>query len=189
MAVGGRVLGAVSASGKRSAAAAASLDSRNGGSGVEVVLPGLVAASVYVSLEDVTAWPTDLVLTVLRRVVLPGVWRALPTPTTISGVGVTAVTAVGGAASGVRVQVSTPSTAGHGRVRVGVVAESVGLAGYEAVEDEGVSLARRPVINFTGAGVSVADSGGKTVVTVSSGGGGLTEADALALVVFGGAFA
>lgn len=40
------------------------------------------------------------------------------------------------------------------------------------VEDEGVALTQRTTINFTGAGVSATDSGGKTVVSISGGGGG-----------------
>lgn len=44
--------------------------------------------------------------------------------------------------------------------------------GYLVVEDEGVALTRRSNINFTGSGVTCADTGGKTVCTVSGGGGG-----------------
>lgn len=40
------------------------------------------------------------------------------------------------------------------------------------IEDEGTPLTQRGVLNFVGSGVSVADSGGKTVVTISGGGGG-----------------
>jgi hypothetical protein len=40
------------------------------------------------------------------------------------------------------------------------------------IEDEGTPLTQRTSLNFTGSGVSVADSGGKTVVTISGGGGG-----------------
>ncbi len=45
-------------------------------------------------------------------------------------------------------------------------------AGGHIIEDEGTPLAQRTNLNFTGSGVSVADSGGKTVVTISGGGGG-----------------
>ena len=38
---------------------------------------------------------------------------------------------------------------------------------YQTVEDEGVAVTQRSTINFVGSNVSVADSGGKTVVTVS----------------------
>ena len=38
------------------------------------------------------------------------------------------------------------------------------------IEDEGSAVTQRATINFTGSGVSVADSGGKTVVTISGGG-------------------
>lgn len=40
------------------------------------------------------------------------------------------------------------------------------------IEDEGTPLTQRTNVNFTGAGVSVADSGGKTVVTINGGGVG-----------------
>lgn len=40
------------------------------------------------------------------------------------------------------------------------------------IETDGTPLPQRPNLNFTGAGVSVADSGGKTVVTIPGGGGG-----------------
>lgn len=45
-------------------------------------------------------------------------------------------------------------------------------AGYATVQDEGVSVTQRTVLNFVGSGVTVADVGGKTQVTVSGGGGG-----------------
>lgn len=38
------------------------------------------------------------------------------------------------------------------------------------IEDEGVALTQRDTLNFVGTGVSVADSGGKTTVTISGGG-------------------
>jgi hypothetical protein len=40
---------------------------------------------------------------------------------------------------------------------------------YQTVEDEGSAVTQRTNINFVGSGVSVADSGGKTVVTISGG--------------------
>lgn len=42
---------------------------------------------------------------------------------------------------------------------------------YRTVEDEGVPLPQRTTLNFVGAGVSVADAGGETVVTIPGGGG------------------
>lgn len=39
-------------------------------------------------------------------------------------------------------------------------------SGYDTVEDEGTPLTQRTTINFAGAGVTAADSGGKTVVTI-----------------------
>lgn len=41
---------------------------------------------------------------------------------------------------------------------------------YATVENEGSSLTQRTVINFTGAGVDCADSGGKTVCNIAGGG-------------------
>lgn len=44
-----------------------------------------------------------------------------------------------------------------------------GGGGYTTVQDEGVSVTARTTMNFTGAGVSVADTGGKTTVTIPGG--------------------
>lgn len=46
---------------------------------------------------------------------------------------------------------------------------------YQTFEDEGVAVTQRANVNFTGAGVSVADSGGKTVVTIPGGSGAMTQ--------------
>ena len=43
---------------------------------------------------------------------------------------------------------------------------------YTTVEDEATPLTQRTTVNFTGAGVSCVDSGGKTVCTIAGGGGG-----------------
>lgn len=48
--------------------------------------------------------------------------------------------------------------------------------GGHTIEDEATPLAQRSNLNFTGAGVTAADSGGKTVVTIP-GGSGSTELD------------
>lgn len=45
-----------------------------------------------------------------------------------------------------------------------------GGGGYNLVQDEGVSVTVRTTMNFVGAGVSVADTGGKTTVTIPGGG-------------------
>jgi hypothetical protein len=55
--------------------------------------------------------------------------------------------------------------------------------GYGTVEDEGTPLTQRSTINFTGAGVSVADAGSKTVVTISGGGGGLTNYESRSMAI------
>ena len=52
------------------------------------------------------------------------------------------------------------------------------------IEDEGVPLAQRSAINFTGSGVTVTDAGGKTVVDVGSSGGNAVAA----VCDFGGTF-
>lgn len=47
-----------------------------------------------------------------------------------------------------------------------------GGGGYDTVEEEGTPLTQRTTIDFQGAGVTAADSGGVTVVTIPGGGGG-----------------
>ena len=49
---------------------------------------------------------------------------------------------------------------------------STSTGGGHVIEDEGTPLTQRANLNFTGAGVTVTDSGGKTVVTIPGGGGG-----------------
>lgn len=46
-----------------------------------------------------------------------------------------------------------------------------GAAFYQVVQDEGVSLPQRNVLNFVGTGVTVSDIGGKTTVSIPGGGG------------------
>lgn len=43
--------------------------------------------------------------------------------------------------------------------------------GGHTIEDEGTPLTQQTSLNFVGAGVTAADSGGKTVVTIPGGGG------------------
>lgn len=50
-----------------------------------------------------------------------------------------------------------------------VVAE---LDAGHVIEDEGIALPQQDALNFVGAGVTVTDSGGKTVVTIPGGGVG-----------------
>lgn len=50
--------------------------------------------------------------------------------------------------------------------------EKAAAGSGHVIEDEGTPVTQRATINFVGAGVSVADSGGKTVVTIAGGGGG-----------------
>lgn len=58
---------------------------------------------------------------------------------------------------------------------------SGGSAFYQTVEDEGTPRTQRTNINFTGAGVSAVDSGGKTVVTIA----GVTAAFRRCVVITG----
>lgn len=51
------------------------------------------------------------------------------------------------------------------------VFDLVASSGGHVIEDEGTPVTQRSNLNFTGAGVSVADAGGKTVVTIGGGGG------------------
>jgi len=44
--------------------------------------------------------------------------------------------------------------------------------GGHEIQDEGTPLTQRAALNFVGAGVTVTDAGGKTVVTIAGGGGG-----------------
>lgn len=60
--------------------------------------------------------------------------------------------------------------------------------GYLVVEDEGVALTRRTTLGFTGAGVTCSDSGGKTVCTISGGGGGSVNVASGVASFDGGAF-
>jgi len=57
--------------------------------------------------------------------------------------------------------------------------DGAGLTGISGaahtIEDEGTPLTARTSLNFTGTGVSVRDTGGKTVVTISGGGGGAVD--------------
>lgn len=48
---------------------------------------------------------------------------------------------------------------------------STSSGGGHTIEDEGVALTQRASLNFVGAGVTAADSGGKTVVTIPGGAG------------------
>lgn len=55
--------------------------------------------------------------------------------------------------------------------------------GYATIENAGTPLTQRTTVNFTGAGVSSTDSGGKTVVTIPGGAG--TGATGTATLDFG----
>lgn len=56
--------------------------------------------------------------------------------------------------------------------KVGPIEQATSGSSYnQTIEDDGTPVTQRATVNFTGAGVSVADTGGKTTVTVSGGGG------------------
>jgi len=57
-----------------------------------------------------------------------------------------------------------------------------GAGGGHVIEDEGTPLAQRADLNFVGAGVTAADTGGKTVVTIPGGGGGALDTENIALL-------
>jgi hypothetical protein len=64
-----------------------------------------------------------------------------------------------------------PTGTGGTQVAVGNHAHAAGTPGH-TVEDEGVALTQRASLNFAGAGVTVTDTGSKTLVTIPGGGGG-----------------
>ena len=59
-----------------------------------------------------------------------------------------------------------PITLGTNLSFAGGVLNASGVGGYNTVEDEGSALTQRSTVNFTGAGVTVTDSGSKTVVSI-----------------------
>lgn len=63
---------------------------------------------------------------------------------------------------------------------------SVGGSGYTTIQDEGSSLTARTTIDFVGAGVVATDTGSKTQVSISSGGGsGLTLPEVMKITSLG----
>lgn len=67
--------------------------------------------------------------------------------------------------------VNTRMPVPHRHVASDIVGLEAGGGGH-VIEDEGTPVTQQTNLNFVGAGVSVADSGGKTVVTISGGGSG-----------------
>jgi hypothetical protein len=59
-------------------------------------------------------------------------------------------------------------------LKVEISGQSSSGGGYSTVEDEAIPVTQRTTMNFTGGGVSVADSGGKTVVTITGSASGAT---------------
>jgi hypothetical protein len=57
-----------------------------------------------------------------------------------------------------------------------------GGSGYNTIEDEGVALPQRTIMNFIGAGVTASDVGGKTQVQINGGIIDITNAAILALI-------
>lgn len=70
---------------------------------------------------------------------------------------------------------------GGGLSMTGTTLSASGSGGYDTVEDEGTPLTQRSTMNFVGAGVTAADSGGVTVITIPGGGG---STDVLEVQVF-----
>lgn len=56
--------------------------------------------------------------------------------------------------------------------------------GGHTIEDEGTPLPAQTSLNFTGAGVTVTDAGGKTVVTISGGSGTFSITQATVILPF-----
>lgn len=63
----------------------------------------------------------------------------------------------------------------------GLAYDAGGGGSAHVIQDEGVSLTNRSTMNFVGAGVTVTDAGGKTVVTIPSGSGHTIEDEGAAL--------
>lgn len=59
-----------------------------------------------------------------------------------------------------------------GREQIVLTGAIAGSTYYQTVQDEGVSMTQRAIIDFQGAGVTVSDNGTKTIVTIPGGGGG-----------------
>jgi len=57
---------------------------------------------------------------------------------------------------------------------------------YQTIEDEGVALPQQTILDFQGAGVTVADGGTKTIVTIPGGGTGTVTSVATAGLISGG---
>lgn len=57
------------------------------------------------------------------------------------------------------------------QAQIDELSASGGSGGGHIIEDEGTPVTQRATLNFTGSGVTVTDSGGKTVVDITSGGG------------------
>ena len=72
-------------------------------------------------------------------------------------------------------------TLGANLTMTGTSLAAAGASGYTTIQDEGVGITQRTTINFVGAGVTAADSGGVSTVTIPGGGG---STDVLEVQVF-----
>ena len=94
--------------------------------------------------------------------------------------GVTSVTGTspivssGGAVPAISIPQATGSTNGYLSSGNWTIFNNKLSQAYQTIEDEGSVLTQRTNVNFTGAGVSVTDAGGKTVVTINGGATGGT---------------
>ena len=96
-----------SASGDGWARVVGTIQATKQGDSVQIACEGMDFADVQVVLEDVSAWPTDLVLT-LERSVDGGKFADMPSAMTFGAAGIYEVSSLK-ASSVVRVRNSTPS--------------------------------------------------------------------------------
>lgn len=123
MGAGGSVIEIERAEGSGWASVVAVVESRRGGAEVRLACLGLPWLMVEAAPLE-AAWPTDFVLTVQRAAVAAAGFAGLPSATTIAASGVSGPLYLERAGEA-RVIVSGVSTAGHARVRVGLLAWGV----------------------------------------------------------------
>ena len=97
---------------------------------------------------------------------------------------------VGGVEAASNIELAAMAAAAQADADAALAAIAALTEGHE-IEDEGAALPQRAILNFTGAGVTVSDVAGKTVVSVAGGAGASwveVEIDFGALPVYGAEF-